>query len=488
MPSQQTLSDLAAQAAALREGGRYAEAADYYQRLLSAAPGFATGWYNLGFCLRRCGRFEQALQAYQTAIESGVAEPEEAHLNRSVILMDHLRREAEAEQELLKALACNSAYVPALLNLANLAEDRGRREQAAARYEQLLEVAPDCWQAWARYARLRAASGDTTCTASLRAGLARGDINADDRASLGFALGDVLDRAGDYDEAFAAFSTANAIASNAAGVPYDRGAEEALVQSIIDAFPAPAHDSAGAPSRDLAWSPIFICGMFRSGSTLAEQVLAGHPRLTAGGELGLIPRLANSILAPFPEPVAGMQTSAFSEFASAYESAVRRTFPQLDLLTDKRPENFLFLGLIKRMFPGAKIVHSKRNPLDNVLSIYFLQLDETMRYASDLSNITHHYRLYRRLMAHWERLFPSDILDFDYDAFVDDPAHEARRLTDFLGLEWNDACLSFHERANLVKTASVWQVREPLYRRSSGRWRNYQSHLEAAARDLAEFL
>jgi hypothetical protein len=206
-------------------------------------------------------------------------------------------------------------------------------------------------------------------------------------------------------------------------------------------------------------------------------VLASHPRVTSGGELGLIPDMVRSEFAPFPAAIARTPPGGFSELAAGYRDGIRKLFPDADVVTDKRPDNFLYLGLIKLLFPDAKIVHTVRNPLDNALSIYFLHLDHRMAYALDLADIAHYYAQYRRLMAHWKTLFAADILDFDYDAFVHEPQPAVERLLAFCGLGWDERCLAFHETASTVKTASVWQVREPRYTRSSGRARLYERRL-----------
>ena len=159
--------------------------------------------------------------------------------------------------------------------------------------------------------------------------------------------------------------------------------------------------------------------------------------------------------------------------------------PEAEIVTDKRPDNFLHIGLIKTLFPEARIVHTVRQPLDNILSVYFLHLDPAMGYALDLDDAAHWYGQYRRLMAHWKSLYPNDIHDLDYDGFVADPKPSLAALLDFLGLEWEEACLEFHEAGNAVRTASAWQVREPLYRRSSGRWRNYERHLQGVIDQLS---
>jgi Sulfotransferase family len=167
---------------------------------------------------------------------------------------------------------------------------------------------------------------------------------------------------------------------------------------------------------------------------------------------------------------------------------VATLFPGVAYGTDKRPDNFLYIGLIKSLFPAARIIHTTRDPLDNCLSVYFLHLDHGMGYALDLGDIAHYYAQYRRLMAHWKALYPDDILDFDYDRFVGEPRPSVQGLLSFCGLDWHEDCMHFQRARNAVKTASVWQVREPLYQRSSGRWRHYERHLaelKEGLRDLA---
>jgi tetratricopeptide (TPR) repeat protein len=470
------VQDLLHEASRLRREERVAEAIAAYHRLLAHEPKLPDSWYNLGLLQRRAGEYEAALASYRRALDLGVREPEEVHLNRAVIYADFLRDDVAAEWELNGALALNPAYVPALLNLANLREDQGQREDARALYGRILALAPRMPDALARYAMLEGAksSGDPII-ARLGDAIADPEISQAGKATLGFALGSVLDRSGAYDAAFAAYRAANRHSRDSAQgrILYNRDAHSRFVDGIIEAFPdrGPA-----APAND-GDAPLFICGMFRSGSTLAEQVLARHPRVTAGGELPLLANLVQSSFSPFPEAVKTATAETFAIAAAQYRSGVRKLFPNADRVTDKRPDNFLYLGLIKRMFPSANIVHTVRDALDTCLSIYFLHLDHRMGYALDLGDIAHYFGEYRRLMAHWKSLYPRDIRDFDYDAFVREPKANAEGLLSFCGLEWTDACLEPHLAAGAVKTASVWQVREPLYRRSSGRWRNYERHL-----------
>jgi tetratricopeptide (TPR) repeat protein len=465
-------------AAALEKAGRLAEAEAAYQRVLARWPDLPDTWYNLALLQRRAGRFDAALASYQQALDRGVADPEEVHLNRGVIYSDCLRQDEAAERELQAALALNPTYVPALLNLANLREDFGRHAQASTLYEKILGLDPRCHTALARYAGLQKIAGpDDPLVARLRAAIADARTSPAELAELGFALGKALDSCGAWDGAFAAYAAANR-ASRQSAAPdtcvYDARAHERFVDELIATF-RPGQPAA-APSPQ-STRPLFICGMFRSGSTLAEQILAAHSRVTAGGELAFLPSLVRTTLAPFPATIRNATQAQLGQLAARYLDMLAQLFPHGDRVTDKRPDNFLYIGLIKSLFPEARIVHTTRDPLDNCLSIYFLHLDHGMSYALDLADIAHYYVQYRRLMAHWKTLYGADIFDLDYDVLVREPRPAIERLTTFCGLEWEDACLSFEQAARAVKTASVWQVRERLYQRSSGRWRNYAAHI-----------
>ena len=472
------------EAVALREAGRLADSVVVYRKLLARNPALPDCWYNVAWMERRLGRPGEALAAYDEALRHGVRDAEEIHLNRGVILLDDLNRFDEATRAFEAAIALNPRYTPALLDLANLQEDRGARAEAIALYERLLAVDPACWEGLARYANVRAGYGkDDPLIARMTAALARNDVPLAGRASLGFALGRAFDLAADYDAAFDAYAAANRASRDSTDAPrYDSAAHERTIDAIIAAFPAPAR----AVSGDRAASTVFICGMFRSGSTLLEQALAGHPGVTAGGEIPTLPALA-SRLSPFPESVATLGAERRRAIADAYRANVGQLHPGAGLVTDKRPDNFLLIGLAKLIFPDAKILHTVRDPVDTCLSTFFLHLDHGMAYAMDLEHIAHYYGQYRRLMAHWRALYPDDIHDFDYDAFVRAPRATLEPALRFCGLGWDERCLAFHERASLVRTASVWQVREPLYQRASGRARSYEGRIAPLRAALAAF-
>ncbi|MCE9660365.1 MAG: sulfotransferase [Burkholderiales bacterium] len=434
-------------------------------------------WFNRGWEQQRDRRYGAALASYAQALAGGVDRPEEAHLNRAVLFAHHLGQGDAAERELEAALALNPRFVSAWMNLGNLHEQAGERERARRCYEQALALEPGQPLALARLPDLRPVDGPgdpliARLKAAIRAGAPPADL-----ADLGFGLGKALDKAGACDEAFAAYVAANRASrasAGAGGARYDAAAQERYVDRLIATFSAPAPDTAPSPGEP---ERIFICGMFRSGSTLVEQILASHPRVTAGGELDLLPTLADRWFAPALAAWPPLDRAARTQLHDAYAAGVARLFPGAEVVTDKRPDNFLHIGLIRAFFPAAKIVHTRRDPLDNCLSVFFLHLSQAMPYALDLLDIAHWYRQHERLMAHWKALHGEAIHEVDYDRLVTEPRPIVEPLLAHCGLPWDDACLAFHATPTTVRTPSAWQVREPLYTRSSGRWRRYERHL-----------
>lgn len=467
---------LAREAALLYRSGRLDAARDTYGRLLALDPHRPNDWLNYGLLLRHNGEPRAALAAYDAALEHGARAAEEIHLNRAVILVDDLADAEQARRALETALETRPGYVPALINLGNIHEDAGDRDAARKAYHEALDLAPDNALALMRLAEVtRFESPDDPLIESLRNATLRTERSPLDRADLGYALGRALDQCGDYDAAFAAYRTANEGSRALAPHGYDRSGAEAFVGRIIEQF---GSEGDGAPDTGDP-APIFICGMFRSGSTLVERILSSHSELTAGGELPILPRIVREELQPYPDAVAGKDPGFFARLGERYRGLLDDIGLDPAGLTDKRPDNFLHVGLIKRMFPGAKIVMTHRNPWDNCLSVYFAHLDPALTYGSSLDSCAHWYAQFARLAAHWKQAYPGDIHVADYDALVREPRAQIASLLEFLGLDWEEACLEPHAGTGSVRTASAWQVREPLYGRSSGRWRNYATHLDA---------
>jgi tetratricopeptide (TPR) repeat protein len=470
--------------AILEKQGKLLETADCYRKLIDRRPDLAVARFNFACFLKRSGRLEEALTEHQKALDLKIDQPEEVLSNMAVICTE-LHRDKDARAFLDRALAINPVYIPALYNLALLHEEFGDKEQALELFGKILAQDPTYHSALVRIAHARTISDPADpVIGQLRQALRRADLGPQIRESLHFALGKVLDECGHYDEAFAEFELGNGCRP-APLRPYRSEEQEARVTQIVKLFSADWMAGREAVSdRPL----VFISGMFRSGSTLFEQVLAGHPRITAGGEINYFNRRLDSAVAPFPSSLAVMSGDDFRLLGSGYLELLDRTFPAGTIVTNKRPDAFAYLGVIKALFPNARFINTVRNPLDTCLSIYFQQLDEQVAYAGKLENIAHYYLQYRRLMDHWKELFGASIFDASYDDFVVDPEATTRELLRFLGLEWNAGCLELQRRDNRVRTASVWQVRESIYRKSSGRWRHYERHLQPLRRLLAPYL
>lgn len=475
---------LGAEAAASLQQGRGADAAALFRQLTELRPDDANGWFNLGYSLRMARRYDSALEAYGEALARGVRSPEEARINRAVILADCLHRTDEAASELEQALGANPRFVTAWLNLGNLREDLGDADAAREAYRQALMVQPGNGRAVARLAALDVHQGQPErAVALLNRALPDVRPRPEDLAEVHFALGSALDAGGHFPEAFAAVRHANEIAveARAPAARYDRAKHAQLVDALIAMMPPTATEVADVAGP----APVFVCGMFRSGSTLAEQLLGRHSRITPGGELEFVPALVSEDLRPYPTALAEAAPDRLRELRSRYLEQLQALFPAAEWVTDKRPDNFLHIGLIKALFPTARIVHTIRHPLDNILSVYFLYFAQSVSYSEQLDDIVHYYAQYRRLMAHWEGIYGDDIVPVRYEALVRDPRSQLEPVLRTLGLDWDESMLSAAADAQAVRTASVWQIRQPLHTRSSGRWGNYQQELSGVQQQLA---
>jgi len=440
-----------------------------YDRYLEKHPDAANGAFNYAWYLAKDGQFESAVRMYQRAIELRVDQPEEAHLNIANIYMEHLQDHEQARLEFEQALALNPDYPGAWHNLGNLAEQQGDRGKAAGCFEKCLEIDPANESALARLADTHKfeETGDPLL-ARLR-NMAGSSSNPD----LHFALGSAYNQLADYDSAWSHFSRANDL-DRGALPPYRKERAESEFSQIMSQctsewlarFPGLSHE------------PVFICGMFRTGSTLLEQVLASHPAFTAGGEREFFPRLVLREFRDYPDGLGQVTVPELQSWREWHEKEVSRFSGDSTRLTDKRPDNFLYIGLIKAVLPSARFVVTERDWRDVALSIFSTRLGAAQNYSTGLENIRHYIGQQKRLVEYWESILGADMMRVPYEDLVGQPRKTIGELLHFLGEDWDERCLAFNKLDNTVKTASVWQVREPLHTRSIGRWKNYKSHFE----------
>lgn len=453
--------------------GQTAAAIGHYQRLLERQPDLPDAHYNVALLYKKEKRYREAADAYGEAIRLGIEKPEEVYSNMGVLYAEMQQREqAEAMHE--RALEIDAGFVPALFNRGGLYEEAGDRESAVAMYRRILDKEPGHSGALARLVHARRITdADDPLLRSVEAAIGKAADDPASREELLFARGKALDDLGRYREAFDAFSAANAL-GRARAPAYDRAAAERAFGQLIGTVDA---DWIGSHASSSAASPIFICGMFRSGSTLVEQILSAHPSITAGGELDFLPWLVARRLSPFPQRTLEASAEELRQLGDSYLMHVRELFPDAAHVTDKRPDNFLYLGLLKAAFPRARFVYTRRAAADVCLSIWFQQLG-LVSYATSLEDTAHYYGQHERLMRHWEQCLGGNLFAVDYDELVRSPEAVLRPLLDFLGLEWSDRCLDFRDSASPARTASLWQVREALHTKSSGRWRNYAPFIQ----------
>lgn len=478
-----SLAALQAHADSLLRAGDVTGAIAAHRALLVRAPDRADAWYNLAWLQRTDRKFDDALASYSAALAHGASGREAIHVNRAAILAEHFGRHEQAEAELRDALAADPAYVPAWLNLGLIGEDRGDRDLARCAYDEVARRDPPNGRAAAGLAGIDVVEGRAAQAIDrLRKVAAIPGMTQEDRAEIGFALGNALDATGDYVAAFAAYSRANQVAQSLLhpALRYDRRAQDALVDAIIRTF-----DGSLAKARPTeGTSPLFICGMFRSGSTLCERLLAAHSRVTAGGELEAVPALVARSLAPYPDSFAQADPDALR---AAYSAEIDVLFPRADVLTDKRCDNVFHIGLIKSMFPDSRIVHTHRQALDNILSVYFLYFGDGAPYGFDLDDAVHYYKSYRRVLGHWRGLYGGDVVDFDYDQVVADPRSAMQAVLAGAGLGVEEAALSGQPKPGVVRTPSAWAVRRPVHAGSSSRWRNYSRHIPHVIEGLKDY-
>jgi tetratricopeptide (TPR) repeat protein len=369
----------------------------------------------------------------------------------------------------------------ALVGRATLLMEAGHLDEALTAFEQVLARFPGSAQAIAARSELRTFSADDPDIGALEACLAQGERRSlVERVAAHFALGKAYLDIKDPERAFHHLEAGNR--QKRASFDYDSEQTCRWMEHIRAVFTSERYARL-AGSGEPSTLPIFVIGMPRSGTTLIEQILSSHPQVTGAGELSTL-RLALDEIGNFPDCVLALDSGGggaqarLRQCGEAYLAHVAPLAGGRPHVIDKMPGNFLYAGAIPLILPGARIIHVRRDPADTCLSCYTKLFAGQQPFAYDQTELGAFYRQYERLMAHWRELLPGDaFIETEYEAVVDDLEGQARRLIGFLGLPWNDACLHFHHNRRVVRTASVSQVRQPIYRTSKGRWHAYARYL-----------
>lgn len=455
---------------------RLEEALASFRAALDLKPEFVEAHMNLAAALRSIGRLDEAAAGYRRALEWN-SDSAPAHVGLATVLRLQ-RRGAECESSCRRALEIDPKSTAALAVLAELRADTGHFAEAEELHRRIIvmdENALDSWAALPQLRRMTSADAEWLAAAELRVAAA---LPPRRELPLRYAIGKYFDDIRDFDQAFAHYRRANELSVQCAP-PHDRLGLTRTVDLIIR-----SQDRTWMARKQVAGNlsgrPVFIVGMLRSGTTLAEQILASHPQVFGAGELTYFG--SNTAAAYARAAAAGaeldVQDAQLQRLGAGYLELLESLSGDQARVVDKLPTNFFFLGLIRAALPGARFIHMQRDPRDTCLSIYFQQFEAANSYANDLQDLAHYYGEYRRLMHHWADTLPSDaMLQIRYERLVEDPEAWSRRMVEFMGLKWDARCLDFHRSDRAVVTASRWQVRQGMSKSSVERWRNYEQYI-----------
>ena len=454
---------------------RWPESIPLYERALALQPTNALVHRNLGASLQKLGQLQKAIICFEQAL-SLHPDYSEARIRLSEVLRDSGRAE-EALVQLERVIELKPDETEAQISLALTLRQLGRTELAIERLEQLLTTRPNFGLLYHHIALMKPKKDLIRVVEKL---ISNRELPNSDTQYCHFALGNLHNESKSMDQAFNHFQIANTLHRET--FTYDPTENTQHINRLIKVYSKRFYDRKhhlGSTSQ----IPVFILGMPRSGSTLVEQIISSHPEAHGAGELGALPgvklAIANQLKHAnfYPECISLIDEKMAEEYSARYLQELAFYCPAAKRITDKLPGNFLCIGLIKILLPNARIIHCQRNPLDNCISLYF-HCFENHKFSFELTELGRYYLDYRRLMSHWESLFPGEILNLQYEELVMDQERVSKQLIDYLGLEWDEKCLDFHNNERDVRTSSNIQVRQPMFKNSINRWKHYERQLQ----------
>lgn len=455
---------------ALAAAFRHEEAVAAYRQALDFAPNYHDALYNLALCLSDLKQYEQANALFRQA-------------NQISPIADRLAWKwaqaqsqcGEHEQAIANATRSISVddTVPQAYFIRGIAHQYlGDFDQSESDLRNAIALRADVAEAYEKLALIKRLTLDDADVIE--------DVMADSetyqvstRASAGFTLYRLYDKADDQENAFRALSEANRLKAQVE--PFDAESHRATTARLAEIFDAGFFDSHKGEGID-SDAPIFILGMPRSGTTLTEQILAAYPEVHPGGEQLVMQEFTKSVVG-YPETLPGMDRDWVATQARTLLSKLRADAGDKRLVTDKTPGNYVNIGLISWFFPNARVIYCKRDPKDVGFSCFEQNFNAGLSFAYDLDAFVVAYECHIRMMKHWKQAAPLEICEIEYEKLVSEPEQEAKKLVAFCGLQWDDRCLDTTQVNRPVQTASFWQVRQPIYTASVSKWRRYEEHL-----------
>jgi tetratricopeptide (TPR) repeat protein len=457
----------------LRELGDHREALSQYRTALALLPQRPDSHYNLGQALYQLGQVAESVASFRRALQ---LQPDYALAQLGLATALRLQGQASEAQACCRAvLATDPNHTAALCLLGDLHADRGEFAQAQQSFQRVLAIDADFPPVYCSIAAHRKMTPDDSAWLQGAQALLAKPLPLEHEIGLRYALGKYHDDLRQYEQAFSEYRQANELGKRLEE-KYDARKLTQRVDQIISHFNT-AFMRRSHPGASASELPVFIVGMPRSGTSLAEHILASHPDAFGAGEVSFWDNAFEAFTTAGPKSEA--EAGAFAVLARDYLQQISALSGPALRVVDKMPANFLYAGLIHAVFPRAKILHMQRHPIDTSVSIYFQNFIRMHPYASDLEALVHYYREYVRITDHWRAVLPhTTLLEIPYEALIADQEYWTRRMLSFIGLPWNPRCLDFHQTERVVITASRWHVRQRINGGSVGRWRNYEPYLD----------
>lgn len=459
---------------------RYVEAISLLQRSLQLSPGYAEALIGLARAHFESEQHEQALAILNEVIRVDRQRADAYCLMGSIYTEQG--KSALAQDSFNQVLEIDANNVTALTGIGNIKMEQGDFTGAKANFLKASLLDPNNIESRFYLTQVeKVEQGDPNITALENLLSSQAIFSVDKQISLHYALGKAYDDLKRYDEAFPKFLEGARLKRSK--IQFDRTADAQLTEGIISATSKKSLQQlqgGGDPSK----APIFILGMPRSGTTLVEQIIASHPDVYGAGELDYLIQIIQQ--APqtiggmgFPADLANLTPALLTQYGQEYMASISALAPSAKRITDKMPANYLLMGLIPLMLPNAKIIHVKRDPIDTCLSCFTRLFNRHQSATYELEELALHYQNYQKLMEHWRKVMPADqFIEVQYEDVVKDIEVQAKRLIQYCQLKWDKRCLDFYKNERAIRTASVTQVRQPVYDSSVQRWKNYEQFLK----------
>ncbi len=452
--------------------GRYRDSETLLRRALELSPGFTAARANLALVLYRQNRPTEAIEQLGQVLAEEPDNPGHANLQAAALGRIGEFDEAIGFYERVLQQAPNQPRV--WMSFGHMLKTVGRLDEGVAAYRKAIELLPVLGEVWWSLANLKTVKFSDADITAMKAALASGAVAKEDRFHLDFALGKALEDRGEADAAFAYYAAGNALRKTE--LDYDADETTRLVDRLIDMcdanfFAARAEQGCDAPD------PVFVLGMPRAGSTLVEQILSSHSLIEGTTELPDIPAMARRG-GDYPANLLDLTAQQLARHGEEFLERTRiQRKTERPLFIDKLPNNWMHVAYIRLILPNAKIVDARRHPLGCCFSNFKQHFAKGQAFSYSLEDMGRYYRDYVRLMAHLDRVQPGMVHRVTYESMVDDTEAEVRRLLDYCGVEFEDACLSFYNNDRAVRTPSSEQVRQPIFREGTEAWKPFAAHL-----------